>query len=196
MLTKGLIHVYTGGGKGKTTCSLGLAMRASGHNLTSYMIQFLKGGDTGELFAVQKYAPYLKIVQFGKDALKEKQMKIFGFGHQDENKLDEDEIYVFPSDNEEKEPSRMALEHAKYIISSGMYDLVILDEINCAMDKKLISVSEVVDILSHKPPHVEVVLTGRGAPKEVIEVADYVTVMERVKHPYDKGIMARKGIEY
>ncbi len=79
---------------------------------------------------------------------------------------------------------------------SGEYDLVILDEINCVMDKKLVKVEDVIDLIQHKPKHVELILTGRGAPEQIVEMADYVSEIKRVKHPYDKGILARKGIEY
>lgn len=197
---KGLIHVYTGTGKGKTTASLGLALRAVGHNMSVYMIQFMKSGDTGELFAVERYVPNIKIIQFGKDALTEKQMKIFGYQHQEEhrtkNELGNEEIYIFLPDDDEKEPSRRAFEYGQKIIMSGEVDVVILDEINCALDKKLIPVEEVVSLLQNKPEHTEVILTGRGAPKEIIDAADYVSEIRRIKHPYDKGILARKGIEY
>lgn len=199
-MEEGLVHVYTGTGKGKTTSSLGLALRAVGHNLKVVMIQFMKSGDTGELFAIERYVPNIKIVQSGREALDEKQMKIFGFEQQQEkqheNKLTEDEVYVFLPDEEEREACRRGLELAKRVVMSGEIDLVILDEINCTMDKKLIAVKDVLELIKHKPKHVELVLTGRGAPQEIIEVADYVSEIKRVKHPYDRGILARKGIEY
>ena len=199
-MEQGLVHVYTGTGKGKTTSSLGLALRAVGHNLRVCMIQFLKSGDTGELFAVERYVPNIKIVQCGKEAFDEKQLKIFGFEDVEEkrhdNKLTEEEVYVFLPDEEEREACRRGLELAKKIVMSGTIDVVILDEINCVMDKKLVSVDEVLDLIKHKPRHVELILTGRGAPEEILDVADYVSEIRRVKHPYDKGILARKGIEY
>ena len=199
-MEEGLVHVYTGTGKGKTTSSLGLALRAVGHNLKVVMIQFMKSGDTGELFAVEKYVPNIKIIQCGKEALDEKQMKIFGFEKKEEerheNKLTEDEVYVFLPDEEEKEAARRGLELAKRVILGGETDLVILDEVNCIMDKKLIDVQDMLDLIKQKPRHVELILTGRGAPQEIIEVADYVSEIKRVKHPYDRGILARKGIEY
>ena len=199
-MEQGLVHVYTGTGKGKTTSSLGLALRAVGHNLTACMIQFMKSGDTGELFAIEKYVPNIRIIQCGKEALEEKQLKIFGFEDkeekQHENKLTEDEVYVFLPDEEEKEAARRGLELARRIVNSGEIDLVILDEINCVLDKKLIDIKEILDLIEKKPKHVELVLTGRGAPQELIEIADYVSEIKRIKHPYDKGILARKGIEY
>ena len=198
MLQEGLVQVYTGTGKGKTTSSLGLALRAVGHNLTVCMIQFMKSGDTGELFAVERYLPNIKIIQFGKDALDEKQMKIFS--HKGEKKhdntLQEDEVYIFLPDSDEEEASRRGLEYAKRVVTTGEADIVILDEINCAIDKKLINVDDVVDLIKKKPKHVELILTGRGAPQKIIDAADYVSEIRRIKHPYDKGILARKGIEY
>ena len=199
-MEEGLVHVYTGAGKGKTTSSLGLALRAVGHNLKVCMIQFMKSGDTGELFAVEKYIPNVKIIQCGREALDENQLKIFGFEQtkekQHDNKLTEDEVYVFLPDEEEKEACRRGLELARRVVMSGTVDLVILDEVNCALDKKLIEIKDVIDLMKHKPKHVELVLTGRGAPQDIIEAADYVSEIKRVKHPYDKGILARKGIEY
>ena len=191
----GLVHVYTGDGKGKTSMSLGIALRASGYNLSVYMIQFLKSGDTGELFAVENYLPNVRMVQFGKEALIDKQMSISEFGKKT-IKTNNNGRYRFLSDDEEFEPSRRALEHASKIIKSGNYDVVILDEINNALNKKLISTKDVLEMIRDKHKNTELVLTGRNAPKEIIEVADYVTHMGKVKHPYDKKILAREGIDY
>lgn len=160
------------------------------------MIQFLKSGDTGELFAVQKYHPYLQIAQFGKDALVEKQLKIVVHGGTAKNKLTDDHKYTFHPDHEEQEASRRALEHAHHVVNSGDYDIVILDEINSALSKQLIPIEDVLKLITNKPEHVELVLTGRGALPELIKAADYVANITRVKHPYDNGILARKGIEY
>ncbi len=199
-MEQGLVQVYTGTGKGKTTSSLGLALRAVGHNLKVFMIQFMKSGDTGELFAIERYVPNIKIVQCGKEALDEKQLKIFGFEKKvedlHENKLRDDEVYVFLPDEEEREASRRGLELARRVVSSGEYDLVILDEVNCVLDKKIVDVKDVLDLIKNKPKHVELILTGRGVPQEIVDVADYVSEIKRIKHPYDKGILARKGIEY
>lgn len=192
---RGLVHVITGNGKGKTTASLGLAMRALGHNMSVYMIQFLKSGDTGELFTVKKYLPNMRIIQFGEEAIKEKQLKIYEFSK------DFDEIpkisgkFKFLKDEEEREACQQALVHSKKILQAG-YDIVILDEINYAIAKKLIDVNEVINALQTKDPKTEVILTGRGATEEIIDVADYVSVINERKHPWRKGIDARKGIEY
>jgi cob(I)alamin adenosyltransferase len=195
---KGLFQIYTGDGKGKTTASLGLALRALGHNMSVYMIQFMKSGDTGEMFSIQKYLPHFKFVQFGKNALKEKQLKMVSFDSEEKipNNLTEKEVYVFPSDNEEVDPSELGFEHAKKIIGSGEYDLVILDEINCALSRGIVSIEQAKGLINGKPDHVEIVFTGRDAPKEIKELADLVSEVKRIKHPYDIGILARKGIEY
>lgn len=182
----GLVHVYTGDGKGKTTASLGLALRAIGNNLKVYMLQFLKSGVTGELYSAKKLG--FTIEQFGVDALKEKQKHLQEFA-------DKTSRFVFEPDVEEKEAAIQALEHAKKIIQSRDYDLVILDEINCALDKGLISLDEVLELVKNHGK-VELILTGRDAPKELMDAADYVSVVNRVKHPWQKGIKARKGVEY
>lgn len=182
----GLVHVYTGDGKGKTTSSLGLALRAIGNSLSVHMIQFLKSGYTGELYSAKKLG--FTIDQFGVDALKEKQKNIPEFA-------DRTGTFVFNPDIKEKDAAMEGWSHAKKIIRSGDYDVVILDEINCVLEKKLIPLEEVLEVVkSHGK--VELILTGRDAPKELIEAADYVSVISRVKHPWQKGIIARKGIEY
>ena len=182
----GLVHVYTGDGKGKTTASLGLALRAIGNSLKVYMIQFLKSGFTGELYSAKKLG--FIIEQFGVDALKEKQKQLQEF-------KDKTGTFIFQPDIEEKDAAMQALEHAKKIIKSNEYDLVILDEINCALDKGLIPLQDVIGLVKNHGK-VELVFTGRDAPKELMESADYVSVINRVKHPWQKGIKARKGIEY
>ena len=182
----GLVHVITGDGKGKTTSSLGLAVRAIGNNLTVHMIQFLKSGVTGELNSAKRLG--FEIEQFGVDALKEKQKKLQEFS-------DKTGRFVFNPDIEEKDAALQGFEHAKNIIQNGNYNLVILDEINCVLAKKLISLDEVLELVkSHGK--VELVFTGRDAPKELMDAADYVNVVYGIKHPWQKGIVARKGIEY
>lgn len=182
----GLVHVYTGNGKGKTTASLGLALRAIGNNLRVYMIQFLKSRFTGELYSAKKLG--FTIEQFGVDALKEKQKHLQEFA-------DKTGKFVFQPDIEEKGAAIQALEHAKKIIKSNDYDLVILDEINCVLDKGLINLEDVLELVKNHGK-VELVLTGRDAPKELMEAADYVSVVGMIKHPWQKGIKARRGIEY
>ena len=182
----GLVHVITGDGKGKTTSSLGIALRAVGNNLKVHMIQFLKSGFTGELYSAKKLG--FEIEQFGVDALKEKQKHLEEFS-------DRTGRFVFQPDIKEKDAAMQGWDHAKKTIKSREYDVVILDEINCVLEKELIPISEVLEIIKDHGK-VELVLTGRDAPEELIDAADYVNVVTGIKHPWQKGIIARKGIEY
>ncbi|MBL7050964.1 cob(I)yrinic acid a,c-diamide adenosyltransferase [Candidatus Woesearchaeota archaeon] len=191
----GLVHVYTGNGKGKTSMSLGIALRAAGYNLNVHMIQFLKSGDTGELFAVENYLPNMKIAQFGKEALIDQQTHIHEF-RKESTKKNNNGNYKFLPDEEEAESVRRAFEYAHKIATSGDHDVLILDEINCAVEKGLINIEEMLNLMKIKSENTELILTGRGAPKELIEAADYVTEMGEVKHPYNKKILAREGIDY
>ena len=182
----GLVHVITGDGKGKTTSSLGLVLRAIGNNLRVHMIQFLKSVFTGELYSAKKLG--FEIEQFGVDALKEKQKNLQEFS-------DKTGRFIFQPDIKEKDAAMEGWEHAKKIIKSGNFEMVILDEINCVLEKGLIPLNEVLEIVKNHGK-VELILTGRDAPKELMEIADYVNVINAVKHPWQKGIVARKGIEY
>lgn len=174
-IKQGLVQVYTGNGKGKTTASLGLALRAIGHGYKVFMLQFMKGSkEYGELRAAEKFLPNLIIVQSGLETFVSK-----------EN----------PSQSD-RDMARQGLETAKKVISEGNYDLVILDEVNIAMDYNLVPVDEMLDIIKNKPPHVELVLTGRYVPEKIQEVADLVSEITLIKHPFYQGIEARKGIEY
>jgi cob(I)alamin adenosyltransferase len=169
----GLVQVYTGDGKGKTTAALGLALRAAGHGMNVYMIQFMKGDiHYGELKA-QENIPNLKIVQFGKPTFV--------------NKAD-------PA-IEDIELAQLGLDHAKVIIEEGEYDIVILDELNVAIDFKLVEIEDVINIISSKPRHLEIIITGRNAKKEIIDLADLVTNMRKIKHYFDSGVGARRGFE-
>lgn len=171
-LRKGFVQVYTGGGKGKTTAALGLALRALGQGLRVYMIQFLKKGfKYGEISALKRF-PNFKIAQFGRGA------------------------YLKKTTGRDVELAGKALEHAKEVVRSRKYNIVILDEVNMAMSLKLIRVDEVVSLIESKPAKVELILTGRGAPPEIIEKADLVTEMVEVKHPISQGVLARRGVEY
>ena len=172
-LENGMVHIYTGTGKGKTTAALGLALRAIGAGLQVYMIQFMKGNPYSELESIRSFPNFI-IKQFGREEFVSK-----------ENPASIDIQYA-----------RQGFKHATDIITQGQYDLVILDEINVAMDYSLITVPEVLSLIENKPAHVELVLTGRYAPPQVIKVADLVTEMLEIKHPYQEGILARKGIDY
>lgn len=193
-LSRGLIQVYTGNSKGKTTSALGLALRAIGHGLFVCMIQFLKGGAyTGELFAAQRLYPHLIIRQYGitcpySALIRQGEMDCQGCGKCFTEKGKNTE--------ENRNLARLAFKAAEEAIYSGDYDIVILDEINHAFYFELLPVADVLALLDKKPEHVEVILTGRNAPPEIIAVADLVTDMNMVKHPFQKGIKSRRGIEY
>ena len=189
----GLVHVITGDGKGKTTSSLGLALRAIGNNLRVHMIQFLKSGFTGELYSAKKLG--FTIEQFGADALKEKQKHLQDTCERSSLTCDQTGRFVFQPDIKEKDAAIQGWMHAKRVIKSGEYDIVILDEINCVLEKGLIPLNEVLDLIKNHGK-VELVFTGRDAPKPLMEAADYVNVIQGLKHPWQKGITARSGIEY
>ena len=173
-MKKGLIQVYTGDGKGKTTAALGLALRAVGHGMKVLMIQFMKGSsEIGEVKAAQKLAPYLTIVPMGRGTFVSK-------------------------DNPHPEDIKIAREGlllSQKAIQNKEYDVVILDEINVAIEYGLISISDLLQLLDSKPKEVEIVLTGRNARPELLEKADLVTEMVKRKHYFDEGVPARKGME-
>jgi cob(I)alamin adenosyltransferase len=172
-LEKGLVQVYTGNGKGKTSASFGLALRAVGRGLKVYVIQFIKGGfDYGELHVVDKL-PGLTLEAFGRGKFVS------------EKKPDVVDIDL----------ARQALAKAQEIMK-GDVDVLILDEINVAVNLRLIGIKEVLELIRKKPEHMELVLTGRKAPAEIVQAADLVTEMIEIKHPYNSGFKARKGIEY
>jgi len=172
-LDRGLVQVYTGDGKGKTTAALGLALRAAGQGFSVHIVQFMKGGRTsGEVKALE-WLPNISICRFGRAEL----------------------VHPQRITAEDQEMAREALAHGREAIQSGRYDLVILDEINVALAWKLLDLQAVLDMLEAKPQGLELVLTGRGAPQEVIEVADLVTEMREVKHPYHQGLACRRGID-
>lgn len=174
-LTQGLVQVYTGNGKGKTTAAFGLALRAVGHGFRVYIIQFMKGrDDSGELNGLKRLWPDCQLEHFGGN----------GWVHKGEHQ------------EEHLQAARMGFLRAQEIILSGQWDIVILDEIINALWFELIPENEVLDLLSKKPFHVELVLTGRNAPEALIEKADLVTEMVLRKHPFEQGIMARQGIEF
>jgi len=173
-LEKGLTQVYTGEGKGKTSAAFGLALRAIGRGLKVYVVQFIKGGfDYGELHIVDNL-PNLKLKAFGRGKF----------------------VTEMPPTDEDVKLAKEAFELAQKIVDSDEYDLVILDEINVALNLKLVAMNEVIHLIRNKPEHVELILTGRYAPPEIIEAADLVTEMKEIKHPYTHGIPPRKGIEY
>jgi cob(I)alamin adenosyltransferase len=171
---QGLIHVYTGNGKGKTTAAIGLAVRALGHSAKVHIIFFMKGNFPYGEREILSQLPNLSFQVFGHEHL-----------------IDPNNVK-----KEEKEQAREALKASQAALESGRYDLVILDEINVASAWKLIDVEDVIKLIDRKPPEVEIVLTGRYADHRLIDKADLVTSMDEIKHPYRNGIAARKGIEY
>lgn len=174
--TKGLVIVYTGDGKGKTTAALGMALRAAGHGMKVLIVQFVKSFKSyGELKFLKKYDCGIEIKTMGKGYVKMK-----------------GDVHPF---EEHVKAAKKTLEFAREQIQSKKYQIVVLDEINIALDKKLISMKEVADLISQKPPHLHLVLTGRNAPKKLIGLADLVSEVKEIKHPFRKGILAQKGIE-
>jgi len=189
MLKKGLVEVYTGNGKGKTTAAIGLAIRAAGRGLKVYIIHFMKSSGYGES-NILKNIENIREVYMGKPYFITKDPKI---------KEIMKDVVVFEPGNPPKEYMEIikkAMEESERIIFSGEWDVVILDEIITALYFDLIDVKEVLKMIQKKPDHVELILTGRYAPDEIIKVADLVTEMKEIKHPYQKGIEAREGIEY
>jgi len=176
-MDKGLIHVYTGDGKGKTTAAIGLGIRALGNGYKVYMVQFLKSQDTSELKVIEKLEPGFKLFRFEKKR---------GFIWN----LKEEEIAQLKAEVQE------AFSFVKTVLERSECDVLILDEIMAAMGNGLIDVNDVADVLKNKPEAVEIILTGRNAPAVILELSDYVSEITCKKHPFEKGIGARKGIEY
>ncbi|NIM52251.1 MAG: cob(I)yrinic acid a,c-diamide adenosyltransferase [Gemmatimonadales bacterium] len=172
-MKRGYVQVYTGNGKGKTTAALGLALRAAGHGLNTYVGQFMKGQPYGELGALSSH-PHITIEQYGEPQC------------------------TTPDDvtPEQVAQAQHGLTKARAAMLSGHYDIIVLDEINVTVWFRLLTAKEVVDFLEARPPHIELILTGRNAPAVLIDRADLVTEMKPIKHYYDLGITARPGIEH
>ncbi len=171
-MRRGYVQVYTGDGKGKTTAALGLALRASGHGMRTYIGQFMKGQRYGELEALRDN-PLITIEQYG-----------------DVRCIHREEVTP-----EHVAQAQRGLERAREAMLSGRYDIVVLDEVNVSIWFGLLTVDSLLSFLDQRPEGVEVVLTGRRAPPELVERADLVTEMREVKHYYQQGVQARKGIE-
>lgn len=170
---KGLTHIYTGNGKGKTTAALGLALRASGNNLKVHIIQFMKGRRYSEVDAIKKING-ITIEQFGRDEFV--------------SKKNPEQIDI--------DLAKKGFARARDIIMKGEHDLVILDELNVVIDFGLVALDDVLKLIKEKPAHLELVLTGRYASKQLVDAADLVTEMGEIKHPYQKGVQSRKGIDW
>jgi cob(I)alamin adenosyltransferase len=169
-----MIQVYTGNGKGKTTAALGQALRAIGHGMKVYMVQFMKGRTYGELLTCERCLPEFTIVMSGRDEFVKK-------GEPEEIDL---------------RMAREGFELARKVVAEGSHDMLILDEINVALDYGLLPLDEVMDLLRSCPPEMEVICTGRYAPPELVELADLVSEVREIKHHYQSGVEMRKGIEY
>lgn len=174
-LKKGLVQVYTGSGKGKTTAAFGLAMRARGQGLRVCLIQFLKNEPCGEMASLRKLG--IRMIRFPCP------FHLFDcLSKEDRRKL--------------RDQVQQTFSQGRRIVREGQYDLVILDEINFVLHQRLIKTEEILRLMKAKPSQMELVLTGRHAPRRIIQKANLVTEMVEVKHPFRKGIKARKGIEY
>lgn len=176
-LSKGYVQIYTGNGKGKTTAAVGLGVRAAGDGYSVFMVQFLKSGSTGELESIKKLEPNFKIFRF------EKKRGFFWTLNDEEKaelKLEIQEAYKF------------CLETLK----NNKCDILIMDEIMGALSNELVSKEQVLQLMDDKPNNVELILTGRNVPEEIVDRADLVTEMREIKHYFSKGVPAREGIEY
>jgi cob(I)alamin adenosyltransferase len=169
---KGYVHIYTGNGKGKTTAALGLIVRACGAGLRVYLCQFIKGGIYSEIKTLRKRFCDVTIQQCGRGCF----------------------IRGKPS-QKDIELARRGLKKLRTAVLSGKYDVIIADEVNCAISCGLFKTTEIIRLIDEKPDHVELIFTGRNAPKKLIDRADLVTEMKEVKHYFHKGIKARPGIE-
>lgn len=175
--TKGLVMVFTGDGKGKTTAALGMALRSAGHHFNVAVVQFIKGTMRyGEVEGAKMLAPYVDWTISGK-----------GFTAGPFNRA---------TPEEHKQAADEAFQTATEKLLSGEYKVVILDEVLGALNAGLVSTEQVLTLIREKPPAVHLVLTGRGAPQEIIDAADLVTEMKPIKHPYEVGIVAQKGVEF
>lgn len=173
METQGLIHIYCGDGKGKTTAAIGLGVRAAGWGRRVQMVQFLKSSHTGELFSLSKLPNF---------QVKRSQQQL-GF--------------TFSMGEEERRQARQIqqelLSYAAWAMSHC--DLLILDEIMAALSTSMVELPQLLQLIRQKPPHLELVLTGRNPPEELVQLADYVSEICKVKHPFDRGVAARDGVE-
>ena len=176
-LETGLVQVYTGNGKGKTTAALGQALRASGHNIKSLIIQFLKGGSySGEVKAIENCVPLIKIYQAGSPFF-----------------INKDKISEKDIDSNRK--GLAAAEEAAFGENDTEIGILVLDEINVAINLGIIKTEEIIKLIKNKRRDLELILTGRNAPQEILDIADLVTEMKEIKHYYSKNIPSRIGIE-
>jgi cob(I)alamin adenosyltransferase len=173
-IKKGLVQVFTGNGKGKTTAAIGTIVRAAGHGFKVCLISFMKGAYAYGEYKTLAKLPDIMIKQYG--------LRKF---------IDPAKI-----NPEEKEQAKAALTAARKAVTSGDFDLVVLDEVNIAVCYNLIGLEDIISLIEDKLPSVDIILTGRYADPKILALADLVTEMVKVKHPFDNGVKARKGIEY
>lgn len=171
---RGLVFVYTGNGKGKTTAAFGMALRAIGYGRRVLVVQFMKGRESGEVLAAGRYLPGLTVYKGGR--------------HNLINKKNPSPLDI--------EMARQTLEMARQSVESGNYDLIILDEINVAIDYNLVPLEKVLKLIKCKPAELDLGLTGRNAAPEIMAVADLVTEMREIKHPFSRGIHAKRGFDF
>jgi len=176
MTTKGLVHIYTGDGKGKTSTAVGMAVRAAGQQKRVYFLQFLKARPSGETVLLNDI-PYLTL-----------------------KRANSSSKFFFQMDDREKSEVKQEIaetwKELSSIISGSEYDIIILDEVMSLISNQLLDLKELIKLIKQREPGKELIFTGRDAPKELIELADYVTEMKMVKHPYQQNILPRKGIEF
>ncbi len=173
-VSRGLVYIFTGDGKGKTSAALGVVLRALGHGMRVHITYFMKGDYPYGERAILSKLPNVTMASFGSRE------------------------FINPANikPEEIEQAKLALAAAREAILSGNYDLIVLDEVNIAVAWKLVELDEVVRLIEDKPKNVELILTGRRADTKLVQLADLVTEMLKIKHPYDEGVLARKGIDY
>jgi len=169
---KGYVHVYTGDGKGKTTAALGLALRAAGAGHKVFIAQFIKAGDFSEIKSLRRFSDRITVMQFGQGRFRENPPPPLQIGL-----------------------ARRGLDKIKQVMTSGRYQVVILEEASVAVSKGLFPVEDLLDLIDAKPADMELVVTGRNADRRLIEKADLVTEMVKIKHYFQKGVKARVGIE-
>jgi cob(I)alamin adenosyltransferase len=175
---EGLVIINTGTGKGKTTAALGMALRAAGHGQKVLILQFIKGAwKTGESKIMKRLGPEIEMIQLGKGFIK----------------IEDGKLKITQKD---RDNAGRSFQFARDKVLNGSYDMVILDEINNLLAYGLIETGEIIRLIEERPKASSIVLTGRGAPEELINIADTVSEVREIKHAYSKGIKAKKGIEY
>jgi cob(I)alamin adenosyltransferase len=176
-LKKGYVQIYTGNGKGKTTAAVGLAVRAAGNGYNVYMVQFLKGSKTGEIESAKKLAPFFNIFRFEKK-------RGFFWTLNAEEKI------------ELKEEVQKGYKFCMEVLKEKKCDILIMDEVMGALNNQLISEEQLLELIDNKPDNIELVLTGRNVPKDIMNKANLVTEMKDIKHYFDEGVPSREGIEF